>query len=405
MPQPPTLQAFKRLSDARTHWLQALESYFLPEKFRLELNACIQDMRSVTFLLQKCKSEIPNFEKWYSGWQIKMKSDSLMKWVLEARNKIVKEGDLQLHSLLRVSVVGSYLDSEVPYVQYKAPPKLNYEEIRRDALKLKIPSEVLKTAYLKIERRWVDHDFSKHETLSALSYCWEFLAKLLSDAPVIQDKLIANPYATATLPACMIDTDDIRSEYIKLATGKFATLTSQAMEINRKDAEATCARYGDANYIRDLNSVSSFRELSEFYFERAKRVLQVDGYHGTIVILLFEDRPMCVTELRSEDQADKYLMWRNMGLEVKRSNATGLIAISEAWFASFDPTRPYMHVAEREDRKEVLQLIAISKAGEEISLTSQFYRDGKKITFDKTNVEDNLVHTNFLAPVKNAWKD
>jgi len=401
----PTLAAFKRLADAHTHWLQALESYFEPERFRLQLNACIQCMRSVTFLLQKNKAEISDFDSWYTVWQGKMKADPLMKWSVDARNRIVKQGDLKLHSMLRVSVVGSYLESEVPYVQYTAAAKLETKQIFRDVLKLKIPRSVLKHAYLQLERRWVENDLPDHELLTALAHCWEFLAKLLVDAPsaaAVKD----SPYFSDSLPTCMVDSGDIRSLWIKFSTGETITLESRAIAFNIKDAEKAAVQYfgQDGFPTRRKDSPPTLRELAEIFFEQAKSVLKVDGYHILLVFLIMPDHSTRLLELRPGDQAEKYLLWRSIGLEVKRTGAVALIAISEVWIAELDRQRPYAHAAEREDRVEALQLVAISKDGEEIDLVAKFHRDGDAITFDEDTVLDKPGDLNFLAPVRDAWK-
>ena len=81
----PLDNAFKRLYDARAHWDQSNINYFDPNLFRMNVNAMIQALRSVTFLLQKKKSLIGSFEPWYKGWQEKMRQDPSLKWLLAAR--------------------------------------------------------------------------------------------------------------------------------------------------------------------------------------------------------------------------------------------------------------------------------------------------------------------------------
>ncbi len=63
------LHAEARLREVLKHWKDAASSYHEPEDFRISLNSCIQSLRNVTFILQKQKSEISNFENWYSKWQ------------------------------------------------------------------------------------------------------------------------------------------------------------------------------------------------------------------------------------------------------------------------------------------------------------------------------------------------
>jgi hypothetical protein len=74
------------------------ENYFDPERFRLNLNSFVQEARNVTFILQKNKKELPRFEEWYAGWQDKLKADRILRWIVESRNRITKQGDLEIKS-------------------------------------------------------------------------------------------------------------------------------------------------------------------------------------------------------------------------------------------------------------------------------------------------------------------
>src|SRR6266852_625629 len=88
----------RRLEDVHEQWHQAEKEYFNPEQFRIAIQSAIQTLRTVTFILQKHKKQIPEFEKWYGAWQERFRADPLMKWMHDARNKIEKEGDLETHS-------------------------------------------------------------------------------------------------------------------------------------------------------------------------------------------------------------------------------------------------------------------------------------------------------------------
>lgn len=55
----------KRLSDAHRLWHQADRDYFDPDGFRLAAQNTIQTLRTVTFILQKNKRVVPEFEGWY----------------------------------------------------------------------------------------------------------------------------------------------------------------------------------------------------------------------------------------------------------------------------------------------------------------------------------------------------
>jgi hypothetical protein len=50
-------------------WHQATDAYFDSDAFRVAIQSAIQTMRSVTFILQKNKAIIPDFDRWYADWQ------------------------------------------------------------------------------------------------------------------------------------------------------------------------------------------------------------------------------------------------------------------------------------------------------------------------------------------------
>ena len=62
------------------------------------LRNCIVFGRSVTFVLQNLKSVVgeETFEKWYEPKQNEMKADPLMRFFVDARNEILKQGKLNV---------------------------------------------------------------------------------------------------------------------------------------------------------------------------------------------------------------------------------------------------------------------------------------------------------------------
>src|SRR5208337_3068875 len=74
-----------RLRHAHLLWHQALQNYHNPEAFRANLNATIEALRNVTFVLQNEKHVFLDFDKWYGRWQELLKTDPTAKWLNEAR--------------------------------------------------------------------------------------------------------------------------------------------------------------------------------------------------------------------------------------------------------------------------------------------------------------------------------
>lgn len=103
-----------RLQQGHRLWHQMQAEYTNPDAFCANLNATIQALRSVTFIIQKEHDAIPDFEQWYEGWRERMKRDPLMKWLVEARNRIEKEGDPKTYSSARVGVLAGWSDPSIP---------------------------------------------------------------------------------------------------------------------------------------------------------------------------------------------------------------------------------------------------------------------------------------------------
>jgi hypothetical protein len=101
----------RRLEDFGKLIRAADEAYFEPEDFRRALNAALQTARTVTFLLQKNKATIPGFNDLHQRL-IKdgLGADPFMKWMIEARNTVEKEGDLSTFSVMRARIVASHTD-------------------------------------------------------------------------------------------------------------------------------------------------------------------------------------------------------------------------------------------------------------------------------------------------------
>jgi hypothetical protein len=38
------------------------------------------------------------FEEWYAGWQEKLQAGPILRWIVESRNRITKQGDLEIKS-------------------------------------------------------------------------------------------------------------------------------------------------------------------------------------------------------------------------------------------------------------------------------------------------------------------
>ena len=70
------------------------DQYHDPYAFRYELNAFIQSLRNITFMVQSEPSRPKDFDSWYSNEQKMMRADQDLRKFVEARNLIVKQSNL-----------------------------------------------------------------------------------------------------------------------------------------------------------------------------------------------------------------------------------------------------------------------------------------------------------------------
>lgn len=416
----PIQAVHNRLEAAHLLWHHALDSYCDPDGFRTYLNSCIQELRNVTFVLQKHKARIPDFATWYSSWQVKMKSDPALRWLVEARNRIVKQGDLETSSVARVSVVQGYVERVILVVELN--PLLSTEEIAADIANRPLPRTLSAEGLLRIERRWIAKDLPTYELLDTLAHSYGVLSTLVSDAHrqaggegtrvfVRQCDGSVEPYPHNTehmrgrLP-CMVVTDDRRTVWVDLATKESVMLHSRTIPVTPENSEvgkALIRHYGVPTQLsRPDSGRKGLRDFAESLFELARRVLEIDGYHTAIVFLILDEGGLEQRTMYPETMSDKMLLWATIAQDVERTGACALVFVSESWLAPHDPEHPERTATESPDRIEVLTLTAASMDGDEFTLMCTFERRDGDI--DVGEAQEYVAEwTPFLGPVREVW--
>jgi hypothetical protein len=240
----------RRLFDSLNLWIETKKSYFQPDQFRLDLNNTIQALRNVTFLLQKIKPHFPIFEEWYSTWQNIMRADHLMRWLVEARNVIVKEGDLETYSIARVSVVDSWF--EPPKFEMLVPPFTKTEDFALILQKTAPQGILWDVGLLRVERRWVDSRLPKQEILETLAHSFKVLSQLLFEA---HEKLIdeesrnicpwfaSQDISRGLLPPCMLGQDWDRTIWVDIRDGSILIPEMLPVVLSPDDLQEAKERY------------------------------------------------------------------------------------------------------------------------------------------------------------------
>ena len=402
--------AEQRLIDCLQLWQAVKKAYFNPDGFRLALNNCIQALRSVTFVLQKHKSHFPHFDQWYSLWQRSMGEDAQMKWLVNARNVIVKEGDLETYSEVGAAVIESWY--EPPVLVMKVPPFKRTEEIAL-ILSEKLSSAASKElGILRLERRWVDSRLPHHELLEVLSHCFEVLTKLLLDAhgciagdsPAEECSWYRQQTTAASaVPPCMIRQESDRTIWLHLSTSRFLRPYQKPMKLTKEMESIARKRYKFVEAPKeDLEGAAGFETEAKTLFQFAKNVLSADGHHGPMAILGYPDGSRHHIPLEMEDRAAKHLIFRQLATYISKTGADSVILINEAWVGTPEDMARGLYPVDSPSRREALQLVAANNSGQLFQYTVLFHKDEKgEIVFGDEMVSEG--EPNFLQPILSAW--
>lgn len=320
----------RRLKDLSHLLSTCAETYFDPELFRLNLNQFLQTSRTVTFIIQKNKSEIEGYDIWYPKNIVeKWGNDPLMTWAKNSRNAIEKQGDLDMYSEARATLIFSYLDEQDIEISTKESLlAIGVKKLIRIAQK-KLPSGVTDSAVIKSERRWVANTLNDYELLHALTIiysrvydCCKSLGAWI-ESPIGED--IITPSAFDSLR------DEIRHvTYFKMkdfSTGK--TSFSSVKYDEKMIPEDIKERIKPIDKSCNLNSTE---KLVEHFSKIAEIVFLKDGYHlQTLIFFNSEYQVVDLLSTRFDDQADKFIFWRLAADRAKMINAFGFVWISELW--------------------------------------------------------------------------
>ena len=414
--QCPLAAVDRRLEDVHRFWHQAERAYFEPDAFRLAIQAAIQTARQVSFVLQKNKALIPDFEEWYKGWQSKLATIPLMRWMVKARNQIEKQGDLEAHSFVSAEIVASHL-GEGPSVQVAA----NLSDAPLALLK-SIPDSLLrehikKDGVLRIRRRWIENSLPDTELLDAVAIAYGHLSILVRSAHEqiggvslsSTDSNTGQKFAAGDqegrLP-CMIGHEDARTLDIWLATGNPIELELIQKKLGQEeimgDRPKLEKRYGGSPPPMTFD-IGKIHEYTRSLFASVRRVFEKDGNHMMMAILFRNGKPLGVHELRPAEHGHKFIMMRTLAQQAQKLRADASVIISEAWGAPESPTNPYIRAVKSPYRKEFLTITAVSKNGDPIHLSAEILRDGKKFA-----LSDTIEHVNSapfaFAPLYEVWK-
>ena len=371
-------------------------------------NQFLQTARTVTFIIQRNKAQIPGFDSWYVAtvrdpWA----QDAVMTWARDARNQIEKRGDLELNSTVDVALVISYDEEDDLLLEISDSELImvGVKRLTRFARK-HLPSGVSDSAVVKVERRWVTSSLKDWELLTALSYVYarmyDLCVSLAGHLDYALDDSIPEPSSLD-----LVRTDARKTRYLKLReTG----VTRVVYERIKEDPEFVPPNslVQLVNRFKEQEAVSSLEVAVERYELFARETFERFGSHMPM-LFLFDDawNPIDLISTMPADQSEKYIFWRSMEDRILYKKAHALIYVYEAWIRGIDP------YAERLThtlpvRGEILVVIGMEVGGKIVSRDIEIVRDGAQhkprlVRLDNEVSKLKLSACNFLIPGKRAF--
>lgn len=384
------LGAHRRLLDAHRLWHQAASGYEDPAAFRTNLNACIEQLRSVTLVLQAERRLLQDFDAWYGPWRERLKQHPVLSWLNAARVQVFHVADLALNSRVRVSLLADPT-GPTPLAEFSLPPDIQLANVVAEIRRRPFDPNI-SPAVAIVERRWIANDLPDHELLDALAICFRFLDELVASAHAHVVK--AAQTISSSQPECLAHASDFRTARIDLATGSTMRFESFELVLDSQIQRTALRRYGAAPSGARMNARATPPELAEAFSERAKTVLVRDGHHVPLAVLLLPEAGSLVQQMLFADAADKLLHWQRIAVEVERVGARGLVFVAEAWVGSPDNGRVV---------SEALHVTLAQDDGTVITWSTRFRHLFGRIKLGPTALLEDQRAV-YLDPVQRVWR-
>jgi hypothetical protein len=444
-----------RLREAHRRWHECLDAYQSPEDFRDALNSAIQALRNVTFVLQAAKSQVPSFDSWYRTEQEAVRGDRVLRWVVEARNTVVKQGDLNTHSWLRVKVVTGYHDEaravrldqdtwnglltgdtqRVSETVISPPVATSPIEVLKTLGQLDLPLRVRKDATLLLERRWVVDDMPSDELLTLMAHAYGRLRGVLSrchgllglEPARVSVSVIPDPSQPATreflseLPfggrlPCMISSRDRRTTRYRLLDGTEVRefMSSEVSPDPSINGELLQATYGQmppfpSERMSGLQTTDELKRFVSWQGQVATGILRSGQDHGWFTYYYRQGHMVGNRVHMTTDAQGKHAIASEVARAALESEADLVLLLSEIWYSPMDKTAdgafhpPGLHA----QRQEALLVYAAARSGAEASLMIPFRMlsgepPNRRLTISDP-ISDSVANFGVLQPTRGVW--
>ena len=179
----PLAETDDRFSEAHYFIERMMVEYHNPMVFRYNLNAFLQALRSVTFVLQKDLSHREEFQNWYPARQESMREDPLLSRFKDGRNIVVKQRSLEINSkavfgLFRARTLKIGFHMDVPaHISSK-----HIVEHRASISGLMDPEHFEIDEQYGVRREWYVPELGEGNVITLCDLAWVKIGQVLSGA-------------------------------------------------------------------------------------------------------------------------------------------------------------------------------------------------------------------------------
>lgn len=386
-----------------------MDEYHNPVGFIAQVDALIQAIRNFTFFLQSKKNSIDDFGAWYSPWQEAMGGNPYMRFIVDMRNSIAKQG---LNATKSHALVTLFTDYRQTLYERKLDVYSTTTEIINETVDLTSKKPSLKHATGEISRLYIfNYDKKKDlEVVDTLFYCQVFISKLFEDF----QNFLTTGSIQPELPRVIAPSIDVSDLKVMFRVRDGERLGRNTMHIERDDdaIEAYRKKHGSINLKHDINSddvaekLRARIELTQTLRRKSGDILPTLEYYSDLT------GEWSMMMLRYRDRAEKILFWKDFAKQAVKEKISKFYFTSDTWAIPPEQTDAVLaaiqagrEISTLPSLKESLIAYYLENSGR-IVIARSFYEKNKsrKLTFQKTEVEEGKPeHHAMFAAVFDAW--
>lgn len=367
----------RRLKDLAMSLEACGASYFDPERFRLNSNHFLTTARTVSFLFQKDKASIENFEVWhreniYSPWH----ADKIMKWSIASRNTIEKEGDIDLYSTVNATLIFGYIEEQDVLISLDRQLYLSasIKRLTRFA-RSKLPSGVSDVAVIRVDRRWIANTLPDFELMHAFQYIYarmfEACTSLVNHLGTTLESSIPDPTSFDEVSA-----SSRGIHYIPLNSSRVRTLVSHRQAFDKTFSPPIWLQ--KLQEEREKSPPNSLATLVSYHEKMAYANFMAYGNH-LAMLWLYDEKFKLIDFICTApaDQVDKFIFWRTIGDRIHYLKARYLIWVSEAWLRQGVDKGMKTPIRNLPIIGEFLKVVGVDGSNQQITVTWDIRRESK----------------------------